>query len=131
MKATKSTAVGRFASASRFSCSAHSIAAIGPFVSDAPRPHSFPSRISPPKGSTVMPPTPTVSRCGPSRIRGRPSSGAKRAIRFGRPGLISSSETSAPIDSSQPDRNTASVSSPVWSVPGALSGFTDGIRTSC
>ena len=34
-------------------------------------------------------------------------------MRFGRPGLISSSETSAPMDSSQPERKMASVSSPV------------------
>ena len=113
MKATKSTATGSSARRSRFSCSAHSIAAIGPLVSQAPRPHNLPSRRSPPNGSMVMPPTPTVSRCGPNKIRGRPSSGAKRAIRFGRPGRISSSITSAPIDSSQPARNMARVCSPV------------------
>ncbi len=89
------------------------MAAMGPLVSEAPRPQRRLSRISPEKGSMVMPTTPTVSRWGPRRMRGRPSSGAKRAMRLGRPGLISSRVTVAPRDSSQPVRKLAISASPV------------------
>lgn len=80
------------------------MAAMGPLVSEAPRPQIFPFRISPEKGGMVMFVMPTVSRWGPRRMRGRESRGVKRAMRFGRRGWISSRVTVAPMWVSQSAR---------------------------
>lgn len=130
MKPTKSTATGASASFSACSNHPHNIAAIGPLVSHAPRPQMRSSRNSAPKGSTVIPATPTVSRCGPSNTRGRPSTGANLAIKFGRPGRISSNTTFAPAFSRNARSHSAIRASPVCGVPAGLSGLHDGIRMS-
>ncbi len=83
--------------------SAQSAAAIGPLVSLEPRPKSFPSRMTGSNGATVMPATLTVSRCGAKARCAAGRSGAKVAMRLGRPISTCRSVTCAP----QVRRNSA------------------------
>jgi len=96
--ATKSMAMGRALRVDLLSMSAVIMAAMGPLVSEAPRPWILPSEMLPLKGGMVMPSTPTVSRCGASMIRGLASEPGRRAMRLGRSGRTSSRVTWKPCE---------------------------------
>ena len=79
--------------------SAQIMEAMGPLVSEVPRPQILPSLISPLNGGMTMPPTPTVSRCGANTILGLGAwlgEVGKRPMTLGRPGSTSSMTASAP-----------------------------------
>src|ERR1700736_6672194 len=108
--------------------SAHSIVAIDPLVSELPRPYNLPSRRLARNGSTLMPSTVTVSKCGANRMRWvAPGGTGHIPYTFGRPGAISSYSTRAPAFPRNSPTNRAMASSPLLAVE--PDGFSLGIWT--
>ena len=120
------------AAAERVHCpNAASNAAIGPFVSHAPRPYSRPPRPVNLNAGTVIPRTPTVSRCGANTIVARAGRvGSNTPTTVGRPGASNCTDTSAPSPRNRSATPAAIAASPGTVPPGSASGCTLGSATS-
>ena len=106
---------------------AASKAATPPFMSHDPLPQSRPSLSSPPKGSTLIPATPTVSRWPFKRSVGPTPSPSRRPTTFQRPAATSDISTARPQARSHPAVNSATAASPA--PDSSISGFTEGVAT--
>src|ERR1700740_414697 len=104
------------------------MAAMGPLVSEAPRPSKRPSTMSPLNGSIVIPRAGTVSRCGANRIVVLAAGGlGNKPSTLGLPAATYSNSTDAPWALRNSPTNRPIASSPALS--GAPEGFSLGIRT--
>jgi hypothetical protein len=101
------------------------IAASPAFMSQEPRPQIRPPSTLASKGGTVIPPTPTVSKCPFNRSVG--PSPSSFAITLKRLGLISVIRVSSPHKSSHSATRFAASRSPL--PPSSSCGFTEGVET--